>query len=70
MNYLDNECAHAWLVNQHPRFLLQIRRKYVSFLFCCYTESYTYPSLLLLQFLGYLRVKALLLDTNSYAFAP
>lgn len=48
MNYLDNECAHAWLVNQQPRFLFQIRPKSESFLFCCYTESYTYPSLLLL----------------------
>ena len=27
MNYLDNECAHAWLVNQQPRLLFQIRPK-------------------------------------------
>lgn len=27
MNYFDNDCAHAWLVNQQPRFLSQIRPK-------------------------------------------
>lgn len=69
MNYFDNECAHAWLVNHQPRFLSQIHSKQAVFLFLCHTESYAYPSLLLLQFSGHFRVKALLLVTNSYAFA-
>ena len=53
----------------NPASCLKFAQNKQLFLFLCHTESYVYPSLLLLQFSGHLQVKALLLVTNSYAFA-